>query len=73
MCAPRRPRMPAPPPPAPAPVPTPVADTNVPELDLAIESEGQENATKKKAKKLGKKSLRTDVMTSGESGLNIPS
>jgi hypothetical protein len=72
MCAPR-PKMPAPPPPAPAPVPTPVADTKVPELDLAIETEGQEYAKKKKAKKLGKKSLRTDVMTSGSSGLNIPS
>ena len=30
-------------------------------------------ASKKKArKKLGKKSLRTDVMVAGESGLNIP-
>lgn len=72
MCAPRRPSMPAPPPPAPAPVPTPVADTKVPELDLAIETEGQENAKKKARKKLGKKSLRTDVMMAGKSGLNIP-
>jgi len=71
MCAPRRPRMPAPPPPAPAPVPTPVADTKVPDLDLAIETTDQ-NVKKKARKKLGKKSLRTDVMTSGESGLNIP-
>jgi hypothetical protein len=71
MCAPRRPKMPPPPAPAPAPVPTPVADTKVPDLDLAIEDNA--NVKKKARKKLGKKSLRTDVMTSGESGLNIPS
>ena len=70
MCAPKRPSMPPAPPPAPAPVPTPVADTKVPELDLAIEK--SDNA-KKKTKKLGKKSLRTDVMLAGDSGLNIPS
>ena len=70
MCAPRRPKMPPAPPPAPAPVPTPVADTKVPELDLAIE---KSKYAKKKNKKLGKKSLRTDVMLAGDSGLNIPS
>ena len=70
MCAPRRPSPPPAPTPAPASVPTSVADTKVPELDLAIEK--SDNA-KKKVKKLGKKSLRTDVMLAGDSGLNIPS
>jgi hypothetical protein len=71
MCAPRRPKTPPAPPPAPTPVPTPVADTKVPELDLAIEDNAK--AKKKARKKLGKKSLRTDVMVAGNSGLNIPS
>ncbi len=69
MCAPKRPRMPDPPAPAPAPVPTPVADTKIPEVDIAVE---QDNIKKKARKKLAKKSLRTDVMLAGDSGLNIP-
>ena len=69
MCAPKRPRMPDPPAPAPAPVPTPVADTKIPEVDIAVE---QDNIKKKARKKLAKKSLRNDVMLAGDSGLNIP-
>ena len=73
MCAPRRPKMPPPPPPAPSPVPTtPVSDSKIPDLDLAVETEGMEATKKKARKKLGKKSLRTDVMVAGKSGLNIP-
>ena len=58
MCAPRRPKMPPPPPPAPSPVPTtPVADTKIPDLDLAVATEGMEASKKKARKKLAKYSL----------------
>jgi len=64
---------PAPPPPPPAPVP-PVAAVSeqIPELDLAIESDSDKALKKKKAKKAGKKSLRSDISMSGTSDLNIP-
>jgi|TARA_R100001509_G_scaffold159265_1_gene125488 hypothetical protein len=72
MCAPRRSAPPPPPPPAPVVTTTPVTDSAVPELDLAIETEGQEEQLKKKKKRVGKKSLRTDVTLPGTSSLNVP-
>lgn len=64
---------PAPPPPPPQPVP-PVAAVSeqIPELDLAIESDSDKALKKKKAKKAGKKSLRSDISMTGTSDLNIP-
>lgn len=71
MC--RSSRPPAPPPAPPAPVP-PVAAVSeqIPELDLAIESDSDKALKKKKAKRTGKKSLRSDISMTGTSDLNIP-
>ena len=64
---------PAPPPPPPQPVPTVAAvSEQIPELDLAIESDSYKALKKKKAKKTGKKSLRSDISMTGTSDLNIP-
>ena len=46
-----------------------VSESKIPDVDIAVE---QDNVKKKARKKLAKKSLRTDVMVAGESGLNIP-
>lgn len=70
MCRPSRPASP-PPPPTPVP-PVAVASEQIPELDLAIESDSDKALKKKKAKKAGKKSLRSDISMSGTSDLNIP-
>lgn len=71
MCAPSRSQPQA----APAqisPVPTPVSDTQAPQLDLAVERNGQADAIKQSKKRIGAKSLRTDMVVSGNSSLNIP-
>lgn len=63
-------------PPAPEPIqPVPVTaqDQKIPELDLAIESDNDKDTKKKKAKRVGKKSLRSDgLSTTPVSSLNIP-
>jgi|TARA_B110000238_G_C15865257_1_gene326978 hypothetical protein len=62
-----------PPPPAPVAVPTQAFSDKIPELNLAIESDSDADTKKKKAKKAGKKSLRTDLYTDDSSpNLNIP-
>lgn len=73
MCPPRRSAPTPPPPPAPVPPTVAAAEEKIPELDLAIEKDSDQNLKKKKAKKAGKKSLRTDIgYTTGGSSLNIP-
>ena len=73
MCRSSRPAPPPPPPPAPVPMNTVAAvSEQIPELDLAIESDSDKALKKKKAKKAGKKSLRSDITMTGTSDLNIP-
>ena len=71
MCRSSRPPSP-PPPPTPVPPTTAAVSEQIPELDLAIESDSDKALKKKKAKRTGKKSLRSDISMTGTSDLNIP-
>jgi hypothetical protein len=71
MCRSSRPAPPPPPPPQPVPTVAAISE-QIPELDLAIESDSDKALKKKKAKKTGKKSLRSDISMTGTSDLNIP-